>query len=237
MSSQRQYTFDELSQYLRDSSSISVGESREVCLQASRALADVAAIQRNLTRERNEYESAALTMMALVPKDVQLAQMQKLREAYKTWREWFSLIDFNEMKRSLAANGERLLPLTVSPTERSRSVLMVHFNRGMSADEMNRLHEHLLRFGIRVEGPYRVAADKEPCDHCQQGGMYTIVVLEDGVEVGIGSSWGDKDFAEDLCDLMNMAYDFGKEAQGDLQDEQRSIDEDVQSGIDAERGG
>src|SRR5438132_51303 len=50
------------------------------------------------------------------------------------------------------------------------------------------------------------------CMHCHQGALYTIVSGEGEDETEIGSAWGDLELTEDICDLMNMAYEAGKEA-------------------------
>lgn len=61
---------------------------------------------------------------------------------------------------------------------------------------------------------YRVVADDsyEPCKHCGSGTWWTI---ESNEGVGIGTSWGDAEQANDICDLMNMAYDAGLEGRDD----------------------
>jgi hypothetical protein len=59
---------------------------------------------------------------------------------------------------------------------------------------------------------YRVAGDGGGCEHCEAGKLWTVVHLDpDGEECGIGTSWMDKELAEDICDLMNMAYEAGLE--------------------------
>jgi hypothetical protein len=50
------------------------------------------------------------------------------------------------------------------------------------------------------------------CEKCGWDAMWTVVWTEaNGEPCQIGTSWGDKEFAEDVCDLMNMAYEAGKE--------------------------
>lgn len=68
-------------------------------------------------------------------------------------------------------------------------------------------------FEIPDTSYYRVIGDGG-CEHCEAGKMWTIVHSEGAGtddEVAIGSSWGDKNLTEDICDLMNMAYEAGKE--------------------------
>jgi hypothetical protein len=60
------------------------------------------------------------------------------------------------------------------------------------------------------DAAYRVEVDTEGCAHCAGNRTWTIVG-PDGV--AIGSSWGDEEFAGDVADLMNMAYDAGKESE------------------------
>jgi hypothetical protein len=66
---------------------------------------------------------------------------------------------------------------------------------------------------------YRVdpQAGNEGCDRCHAGTFWTIVYREKGSteDTEIGTAWGDKELAEDICDLMNMAYEAGKEAAGE----------------------
>ncbi len=60
------------------------------------------------------------------------------------------------------------------------------------------------------EPRYRVedCGDPGECNHCGQAcEMWTIVYDdENGEPTEIGQSWGHKETAEDICDLMNMAY-------------------------------
>lgn len=63
---------------------------------------------------------------------------------------------------------------------------------------------------------YRVEQDdlggESPCKHCGHGQFWTIVSGTGETEVGVGTSWGDQSLAVDICDLMNDAYDAGREA-------------------------
>lgn len=61
---------------------------------------------------------------------------------------------------------------------------------------------------LSVSGPYRVELDPHggECLHCEQKcQLWTIVRGQGDAECGIGQSWGNKDMAEDICYLMNMA--------------------------------
>ncbi len=60
---------------------------------------------------------------------------------------------------------------------------------------------------------YRVEQDDYcVCNTCHQDAPnWTIVSGTGDDECGIGQSWGDKETADDICDLMNMAYDRGRE--------------------------
>lgn len=65
------------------------------------------------------------------------------------------------------------------------------------------------------QGFYRVqlSANHAACTQCGHGSYYTIVYNdENGEETEIGQAWGDQEIAEDICDLMNMAYDAGRES-------------------------
>lgn len=50
------------------------------------------------------------------------------------------------------------------------------------------------------------------CAHCGHGAMWTLESGHGGNEIRIGTSWGDKELAEDICDLMNDAYESGRES-------------------------
>lgn len=74
------------------------------------------------------------------------------------------------------------------------------------------------------EGHYRVVLDDDKgCTKCGHGLFYTIVsgTVED--EMGVGTSWGDKEAAEDICDLMNMAYDAGVESVAEQADDPEAL--------------
>lgn len=60
---------------------------------------------------------------------------------------------------------------------------------------------------------YRVVEDGEGegCAHCGHGKHWTIVSGEGESEFGIGTAWGDKELAEDICEFMNMAFGAGEE--------------------------
>lgn len=60
---------------------------------------------------------------------------------------------------------------------------------------------------------YRVVEDPpgEGCAHCGHGKHWTIVSGEGDAEIGIGTAWGDQELAQDICELMNMAFDAGEE--------------------------
>jgi hypothetical protein len=69
---------------------------------------------------------------------------------------------------------------------------------------------------------YRVAlsANHSACTQCGHGSYYTVVYTDRfGEEVEIGTSWGDSEVAEDVCDLMNMAFDAGVESERSLENE------------------
>lgn len=52
-----------------------------------------------------------------------------------------------------------------------------------------------------------VASDQPGCRYCGHGKYWTIIYTEpDGEIVEIGTSWADHEVADDICDLMNMAY-------------------------------
>lgn len=59
----------------------------------------------------------------------------------------------------------------------------------------------------------KMAAGEDGCTHCGAGKMWAIVYVEHGQteETELGTTWGDKELAEDICDLMNMAYEAGLE--------------------------
>lgn len=74
---------------------------------------------------------------------------------------------------------------------------------------------------------YRVetTGDTGECCNCKQAcEMWTVVFESDGEPTEVGQSWGDKEVASDVCDLMNMAYDTGQESKVDNKEEQKLID-------------
>lgn len=75
------------------------------------------------------------------------------------------------------------------------------------------------------ESHYRVVLDT--VQHSAARGdvvFYTIVSDTDEGEMDVGTSWGDKDTAHDICDLMNMAFDAGV-------DFERALENDVKDGL------
>lgn len=70
---------------------------------------------------------------------------------------------------------------------------------------------------------YRVEEENENgCDKCGHGCYWTIVSGEGDSEIGIGTSWGDKELADDVCDLMNQAYESGRESSDPLVNEEEA---------------
>lgn len=59
---------------------------------------------------------------------------------------------------------------------------------------------------------YRVIVDRGGCKHCHEGRLWTIVSGAGDDEIAIGSSFGEEEHTQDICDLMNMAYATGIEA-------------------------
>jgi hypothetical protein len=64
----------------------------------------------------------------------------------------------------------------------------------------------------------KMAAGEDGCSHCGGGKMWAIVYVEHGQteETEIGQTFGDKNLADDICDLMNMAYEAGMECSDPL---------------------
>lgn len=59
---------------------------------------------------------------------------------------------------------------------------------------------------------YRVVVDENhrpSCPHCKHDTFYTIA---DADGVYIGTSWGDEETVQDICDLLNMAFNAGRES-------------------------
>lgn len=65
--------------------------------------------------------------------------------------------------------------------------------------------------------------DVEGCAHCGAGKQWSIVYVEHGAteETEIGQSFGDRELADDICDLMNMAYEAGLELTMNLDQQKR----------------
>lgn len=62
---------------------------------------------------------------------------------------------------------------------------------------------------------YRLVEDDlgtDGCKHCGHGFMWTLESGHGGNEIRIGTSWGDKELAQDICELMNDAYESGRES-------------------------
>lgn len=75
--------------------------------------------------------------------------------------------------------------------------------------------EHMTSQPSKDESFYRVEEQGRPPDECQCANckLWTVV-FDDGEPTEIGTAYhGDhgKEAAEDLCDLMNMAFDAGRE--------------------------
>lgn len=67
---------------------------------------------------------------------------------------------------------------------------------------------------------YRVESTGDPgeCLNCNRAcTMWTIVFTEDGEPTEIGESWGSREMADGICDLMNMAYVRGQETETALE--------------------
>lgn len=59
---------------------------------------------------------------------------------------------------------------------------------------------------------YQLAVQEDGCHNCGHGTMWTVFYKDEkGEPVEIGQAWGDQDLTQDVCDLMNMAYDRGRE--------------------------
>ncbi len=72
---------------------------------------------------------------------------------------------------------------------------------------------------------YRVElADKDSgCNACGHGQMWTLVHGEGDDEEQVHTSWGDREFVDDLCDLMNDAYEAGQENAADNEEEAKLV--------------
>lgn len=64
-----------------------------------------------------------------------------------------------------------------------------------------------------ADAHYRVVEDdfSNGCKHCERGKHWTIAHGRGDDEIAVGTSWGDKGLADDICDLMNDAYAAGGE--------------------------
>lgn len=63
----------------------------------------------------------------------------------------------------------------------------------------------------QATGPYRLEIEKNGCDHCGSGKTWDVV---DPDGVAGGTSYGDRDEAEELAGWLNEAYARGKEDSG-----------------------
>ena len=59
---------------------------------------------------------------------------------------------------------------------------------------------------------YRVEVQTHGCERCSAGTTWALVedVSGEPVEIG-GVSYGDKETADDICDMLNEAFERGKE--------------------------
>lgn len=64
----------------------------------------------------------------------------------------------------------------------------------------------------QVTRHYRVApaAGHEGCGHCGRGAMWAIVSGEGENLTEQAMTWENRELADDVCGLMNVAYDAGK---------------------------
>jgi len=64
---------------------------------------------------------------------------------------------------------------------------------------------------------YRVEVDDiaEGCSHCHAGRCWTVVYGHGEDETAIGIAWDDEEEAEDICALMNQAFEAGQAHQGE----------------------
>jgi hypothetical protein len=71
-------------------------------------------------------------------------------------------------------------------------------------------------FEIPDTSHYRVdVADATGCVTCGAGRYWTVVSGEGEDTIAIGTHLADQELTEDICDLMNMAYEAGKKAAAD----------------------
>lgn len=63
---------------------------------------------------------------------------------------------------------------------------------------------------------YEITPSGDGCNHCADGQYWTICSKKpSGEYIEIGTSWQGpegKETAQDVCDLMNMAYEAGRES-------------------------
>lgn len=60
-----------------------------------------------------------------------------------------------------------------------------------------------------MRSKYRVECDRGGCGRCGAGAMWTIIRPDD---VGFSQSWSDKEFVDELADMLNEAYEAGARA-------------------------
>lgn len=59
---------------------------------------------------------------------------------------------------------------------------------------------------------YWVERDEEGCPSCGHDATWQVVHREGTEEVAESTSWEDKEFAEDLAEMLNIAFERGLEA-------------------------
>lgn len=62
-----------------------------------------------------------------------------------------------------------------------------------------------------TEQYYRVERDEAGCEHCGNGGTWTVVCGHGDDEQQISRSFDDRECAEDLCEDMNDAFERGQQ--------------------------
>lgn len=77
-----------------------------------------------------------------------------------------------------------------------------------------------------MDGEYyqvKMAASKDGCTHCGAGKQWAIVYVEHGdtKETELSQTYGDRELADSICDLMNLAYESGLELTMDLEQQKR----------------
>jgi hypothetical protein len=73
----------------------------------------------------------------------------------------------------------------------------------------------------RVE---RRTGDNSGCAHCGHDLQWTVVSGQGDDAIEIGTSWGDKELADDVCELMNMAFAAGQEQATDNSQEEMLVE-------------